>query len=375
MKLITKLTLISLLLINGLFAQENEFSILRDKIEKATTIEDKIERIRDVSYKYFEQQVYYDSAFYYAKMAQEEAVKNNKNVFVAKAIFDQAMIFYEVGDHEKALEYYEKSAQISLDNNTNIGAAHSYVNIGVIYADVYNNYDKALEYYKKVLVISKQEKDDKLSAYALVNIGDQHLKKEEYTLAIEHIEKGNKLFELIGEETSESKLLFAGAHFKLNNNELAKKSALQALDLANKEKRLTSIYEASILLRNILKEEEDYKSSLDFAEKALIYKDSIIKSKELNEIEKLQLNFKIKEQNTQLKNLAITNKYLNTIYIVVALAVIFLIFLISRQLKIIRMTKDIHDIQNRLIKPELEKREQTSYTSFEAAKSQDEEIL
>ena len=67
------------------------------------------------------------------------------------------------------------------------------------------------------------------------------------------------------------------------------------------------------------------------------------------------------------------NKYLNTIYILAAIGVLLLIILVFRQLKIVRMTNDIHNIQNRLIKSELDIRDQKNASGFDAAIASDKE--
>ena len=53
--------------------------------------------------------------------------------------------------------------------------------------------------------------------------------------------------------------------------------------------------------------------------------------------------------------------------------------LVSRQLKIVRMTREIRDVQNRLVTGELKQHELLKYnkqtTSFQATLEQDKEII
>ena len=372
MKILINLTL--LCLFHGLYAQEKDFKELHEAINNAPTIEDRISRIRDVSHKYINQQIYYDSAFFYAKMAYEEALENNLTKLASQSLFDQASILQNVEEFEKSLELYEQCVQYSVDNNIINGVAHAYINMGVIYSDEYNDYDKALKYHKKTLAIATETKDDFIAAYAYMNIGDQYLKKKQPKTALEYIEKGTVILKKLGEETSDTKVFLANAHYQLNNTPIAKENALEALSMAQKEGNIQSAYDGSVLLKKIFKEEKNYLSSLEYSEKSFIYKDSIVMAIKLNEIEKLNLNFKLKEQNIQLEKLVLRNKYVITIYIIAALAVILLIFLIFKQVKIVRMTKEIHNMQKKLYEEAINKGSSKNASTLDAARSADKEL-
>ncbi len=88
----------------------------------------------------------------------------------------------------------------------------------------------------------------------------------------------------------------------------------------------------------------------------------------------MELQLQIQEQQANLTALKQKNKYLTTIYVLTILGILLLIILILRQLKIVRMTKNIHEIQNSLVKYEMEQR-QMNVNTFQATQKGDEEFL
>jgi tetratricopeptide (TPR) repeat protein len=65
--------------------------------------------------------------------------------YEATALNNMALIFYDKGELDKALEYYKESLRLKTDEK---GKATTYNNIALIYEDK-RDYEKAIEYYKK----------------------------------------------------------------------------------------------------------------------------------------------------------------------------------------------------------------------------------
>lgn len=131
-----------------------------------------------------------------------------------------------------------------------------------------------------------------------------------------------------------------------------------------------------MILARISEKNEDFESAYEYQDIFVKIRDSLNTAKETNEIQKLKLNFKLNKTEQELAYISQKNSYLNTIYILVLVAVLLLIFLVSRQLKVVKMTKEIHEVQTRLIKEELDKRESTHASltsSFDVTTAQDNE--
>ena len=165
----------------------------------------------------------------------------------------------------------------------------------------------------------------------------------------------------------------ARTYSKLGEKEQAVKEGLDGLKIAHEKGNFKQIYELNLLLSNEFDITNSYKEAAFHTRQALLYNDSIANTEVLNQVEKLELQMKIEEQESDLENLKIRNKYLTTIYVLVILGVLLLVLLVFRQLKVSRMTKNIHDIQKRLIESELDRRNNKPKTVFDATVQGDKE--
>jgi tetratricopeptide (TPR) repeat protein len=168
-------------------------------------------------------------------------------------------------------------------------------------------------------------------------------------------------------------LSLAELHLARGDTDKAIAEAKESLEMANRVRELEQIYLANVFLSDRFSEKEDYQAANVHLSKAMVYKDSIGYNQGLDQVEKIELKFKIKEQETALTNLQEKTKYRYTIYILAGIGVILLGILIMRQVKIIRMTENIHEIQNSLVKSELERRKMTP-TSFQVTQKGDREL-
>ena len=73
-----------------------------------------------------------DSAFYFAQMHYDYAIKVGDKKNMARALKTQGVSFNIKGNYDKALEYYEKSLKISEEIGDKKGMGSSYNNIGNI---------------------------------------------------------------------------------------------------------------------------------------------------------------------------------------------------------------------------------------------------
>ena len=127
--------------------------------------------------------------------------------------------------------------------------------------------------------------------------------------------------------------------------------------MSKNEKDLFYTSEANLLLSQLFEKEEKFDQAFTFHKEHILLKDSLNTAKELNEIEKLRLNFELKEKDEKLEYLSQKQKDRNIIRILSAAGILLLLLLIFRQFKVIKMTNSIHDIQKRLIESELLLRE------------------
>jgi tetratricopeptide (TPR) repeat protein len=314
-----KIVVIIFFLISSLtsFAFQNDPSIkkLKETLKEATIQSDKIALNRKIAFYYFDRQVYFDSAYFYLKKTYDLALKIKDSTALGWSLFDQALILDDVGYYVEAIKMYEKAVEISekiKDPNIKV---YSYHNIANINADKFKNYEKAKEIYKKVIIISKDEELEGLLGSTYGNLGTIALEEGYYKKAIKLLTKGDSILNKTNRNSSYFLIAFAKANKQIGNIDIAKSQGLKTYDMSLVEGDLQTTYNSAMLLSNIYKDENKFDTSLEYMTIASHYKDSIVKAKELNEIQKLKLNIEIKEQKNIVKNLEQKNKYLTTIYI------------------------------------------------------------
>lgn len=377
-----KLPFILFLFCSIVFSQKNDLKIdsLKNELSQATDAKDKLYLYRLVVNEFEKSQVNYDSAFYYANKAYDFSVKENLPKQQVNFLFKIAMIYYRVENYDKSLNFY--SSALSLSENINYKKLIPSItnNIGDIYM-LKHEYPKAKDLFNKCLEYAIEEKNTKLEALEYINIGEVYYHTKQFDKSLEYINKGIKKYETVGASYTSNLYILSNTLIALEKQEEAKQVSLKGLDKAQSRNNSEFIYKHSLLLSNIYSETNNYKESLFYSSKALQYKDSIDKKSEFDKLEKLQLNFKIKEQAATLKNINQKNTFLRTIYLLVVIGVILIVILIFRQRKIMRMTKTIHDIQFSLIKYELDlkkekegKKKKLDKTIFNAVQEGDNEL-
>ncbi|MFX1515429.1 MAG: tetratricopeptide repeat protein [Promethearchaeota archaeon] len=115
------------------------------------------------------------------------------------ALFEnvQGNIWYEKGEFDKTLEYWNRSLAIREEIGNFQDIAGSLNNIGLIYRTK-GDLDKALEYYKRGLAFYDEIGNPFYIALALNNIGDAYRAKGELDEALEYLQRSLALKEGIG---------------------------------------------------------------------------------------------------------------------------------------------------------------------------------
>jgi CHAT domain-containing protein len=140
--------------------------------------------------------------------------------------------YYESGDLQQALKFFEKSLQLSNELGIKAGIAAALNSIGnVHYAQ--DNFALALEFMLKGLKIDEELGNKTQLAITLNNIGAVYNDQNNHTLALETLERSYKLATEVGyEQVIVSTLTnICHTHQHLNNHEKAIEYARRAIDL------------------------------------------------------------------------------------------------------------------------------------------------
>jgi tetratricopeptide (TPR) repeat protein len=140
-----------------------------------------------------------DSAFYYAQVMYDLALKVDNKNYLSTALNTQGATFTMIGNYEKALEYYEKSLKIREEKGDKSPIAASYNNIAAIY-EAQGKYEKTLDYFLKAKKIF-EELGDKLAMSAILrNYGKVYESQGNYKKALDYYVKSLKIKEEIGDK-------------------------------------------------------------------------------------------------------------------------------------------------------------------------------
>lgn len=193
-----------------------------------------------------------------------------------------------------------------------------------------------------------------MEAIGYLNLGEIFFYKNDFQKSITYFEKSEAIYMQFPPKHIEIDYLMARTYLALDQPKIAEQKALEGYTAIKNKQDYQNLYDYALVLSNIYAQSGNYKEAVSFNRLALAYNDSLSVGKDLSEVEKSFLQMELQEQNSKLQILQQRNKYLGIIYIIGSLVVILLVILIIRQRKIVRMTKDIHDIQNSLIKYELD---------------------
>ena len=140
-----------------------------------------------------------DSAMFYYEKRLIIAQELNDSIGIASSYLNKATIYYRQNDLDKALDLNEKARKIYTSYGKNVLLAKAYNNIGAIYC-IKGDYLKEIDYYIKALKLYEQERYDGEVVLTMVNVAlayrrlnqtDNALK---YVLEAQHIsEKKNNI--------------------------------------------------------------------------------------------------------------------------------------------------------------------------------------
>jgi ATP/maltotriose-dependent transcriptional regulator MalT len=319
------------------------------------------------------------------------------------------------GDYIAAIEFYLKALDVFKKQGLEEKASVVYNNIGIVYQQL-NEPDKALEFYHLALSITERLKNEDLSAkrynniasiyeeytdkqdsalyyyykahkyYALVN--SKYLPVVENNIAYLHIVSGNynkadsllnktlKHYRDIDESTKIAPVLrnFGQLCIKTARYKQAEQYLTEALGLSQEIKNKELEIEVLIVFINLYEQINEYKKA-NVLLKQLSGIEKDVKGKEHKDfVERLQVQFSVKEKNQTIEILELKNKvqtkkmirlWVFVSFLIIALIVWYYIYRLQKKnskLQLLQMQRDIADYVSQIeeIKEQSLKQEQES---------------
>ncbi len=228
-------------------------------------------------------------AFEFFQKAEAIAQANQDEIRVALTNITIGDVHSEIANHDSAVKYYERaidkirsiiksSTDEDLNNEMLYYLGVALYNCGDEFYDV-DDFEKALGYFYESSGLFKQLDYKQESAYNLGSIGMVYIKQNKLSLAEASIKEAMAILEAEKDYPPISEYLYSLSEIYLRkgNTELALKYAQESLELAQEYELKKELDRSNVQLSAVFEELDDYKKSLFYLKKHVIYYDSIAK--------------------------------------------------------------------------------------------------
>jgi len=170
-----------------------------------------------------------NNALLYNYRALEIARDLNNQEGESSALNNIAEIYDEQGNYDKALEYYNKSLQLTSEPSS---IATTYSNIASVYSDK-GDYNKAVEYYKKAIELDQESGDYHDTAGVMLNLGNAYTDLKNFSEAQYYLQKGLLMMQKLGDKYWEALgyAYFGKLYLAQNKKALSKEYFTKAYNL------------------------------------------------------------------------------------------------------------------------------------------------
>jgi signal transduction histidine kinase/DNA-binding response OmpR family regulator/Tfp pilus assembly protein PilF len=219
-------------------------------------------------------------------------INTTKNITRLAHLYSNiGLVYHDLHDLEKALEYYTQSLQYALKNNNSISVGRATNNIGLIY-DQKAEYDSALKYYQWSLEYKLKSGDENGLSGTYLNLGVTYKKLLDYDNAIRYFDRSEiiklKIDDRLGilnVQDGKADIYIRQKKYKQADDIL--KSSLKLLDSLESSEPRTVVFHR---LYDLYQSQGKYKEALEWYVKKTNLKDSLFtaeKNKQALEIETL----------------------------------------------------------------------------------------
>jgi len=140
-----------------------------------------------------------DSAFFYASKSKDLAARIGFLPGIAASSNTLGLIFFDLGNSSKAMEYFLLALRISEENKDKPGMAKGYNNVGLILSNQ-GMLDKAMDYYLKSLKVEEELGHQKGIAQSCNNIGLLYGDKHDFPQALKFSMRSLKIYEQLDDK-------------------------------------------------------------------------------------------------------------------------------------------------------------------------------
>ncbi|MCE3226107.1 MAG: yrrB 5 [Bacteroidetes bacterium] len=218
-----------------------------------------------------------------------ESIKDYEGV--ANCYNGIANVYYDQQNHEKALEYFLKTASI-LDHSSESNKSVVYLNLGMAYSDV-KKFDSAMFYFGKSLSIREKRNDKYAIADVFINMGVTYSSRGDYDKALEYLFKAKEIY------TDKTNRYYMGiiltnigdVYLQKKNYKESELNLKEGLVISEQIDDKEGIKIASNLLAQLYSEKKDFEKAWFYGKKYISVKDSLSSLKNLNQIQDIETKY------------------------------------------------------------------------------------
>lgn len=164
-------------------AQKHKTDSLNSLLLETTNDQDRIKVLNELTVQL--RRSYPDSALYFAKQAEELALRHHAKNYLAECYKNMGNIYNGKDNFQKATDYYQQSIKIYRQIGDSLGVAKNFNNLGALHRNR-GSFTISLEYYQKSLELRKLKNDKFGLGITYNNIGNIHYYQGNYDLAKEY---------------------------------------------------------------------------------------------------------------------------------------------------------------------------------------------
>lgn len=285
----------------------------------------------------------------------------DRNDFYKALLYNNiGTVYSNMGHHDEiALDYHKRSLRIRRAQENADGIASCLQNIGVLHERA-NQYDSTIALYNEALEIRKSLGQEGFVAELLMNLGEIYLKLGMYAQSEQYLREAIEIF---GRLDKKKFLTFcyqsmAKLHVNTSQFDSAFPFILSSIALSEQYNYKEFERDGYQLLSDYFAAKGDYKQALDNLNKSMVLSDSVfstemsVKVAEIQtryETEKMEQEIELLSKDNEIQSLKIKRKS-TLVYILIALATVFILFLVILVLLLNRRR-----LKQQQIKSELEK--------------------
>ncbi len=373
-----------------IYSYLGEYSIQQDSIELAETYFNTAKKYLDiekrpleaitinlsVGNRYVEKDKYAMAMKYYLEgidISEKNGIKN----MLPNLYNNLGIVYLNTNKAEKALNYYSKALQLFKERNDTSNYAGTTTNIGSIYIELGQN-DIAKKYYKNGYDIFKEIGSLEGMAHSVFKLGLLELYQKKYDSALINLKKSLELQKEIEIVISGSKSFFLAetyinmgiAAYYLDSIPESKGYLMEGYGIANSTNQFRLISLASKYLSSLYKNNNDYKTALDYYEVFKQYSDSSLNEESIRNLAQTELQHefesRLKEEELRQTIRMQQVKRRNLIYILISGGLFLLLVIAGLLLRLEKIKKHETDLKNKNLEEKLEhtNKELTTYVMY-----------